>query len=666
MSIFVPNRSKLKRKLFILPILGLLFSGCGSGMTTARVGAQDFPPDLKISNHLSENRTALLKSLKPMLSPSVKHPTIPRLQQQNQSRGPVGFNSSNLVYYMANNLFINAMMSASGNNAEGFLFNGADACGAPFDLMNVSTNRQLTYAGGNLEDCRNLDESRDSNGYATRLPNGTYLQFMNFASLDPGEDIATRYFFIYEGDGDFQIFGKGSTTQRIEINENLKVIVIDMSPGELGPLFFRQTRIGQNYAKNFHLVPVHLIENYLNGERFSPVMLEALANAGVFRTMDYQRTNGSPVINPEDVPGPLGLQASSSGIALEWIFYFAAKTGIDIWITIPHQASSRYIEKIGNLVEEYLGSSSSKVIVEYSNEIWNSSFSQYRWLVDEADRRELTGPNHEKLQRAASERMVELFTPLKARFPNKIDIYYPSQGDNHGVFMAGFDHLYRGQRIVDRVIQVENVSYPLITGVARGLYFSNYYRNFYWCYRPGGEPCDARNIDEQESNIDAWTAIAPADFIALIAQIEADAITRGIKSTFTALRSYRADLNAVVYEGGPHLDNPFVGSCNWNGTRCVSQAHRQKFEQHIQAVNAHPYLGILTAELYRRFLNEGGTAIAHYYLDGKSCGQYGCWRSADFNTFTPLIDQRNKSSFNKFNHLYDLNEEMVLKITTKK
>ncbi len=53
--------------------------------------------------------------------------------------------------------------------------------------------------------------------------------------------------------------------------------------------------------------------------------------------------------------------------------------GADMWICVPHSASSDYIRNMAGLVKNTL-SPNRRVYVEYSNEIWNWMFGQAQWL----------------------------------------------------------------------------------------------------------------------------------------------------------------------------------------------------------------------------------------------------------------------------------------------
>jgi len=121
---------------------------------------------------------------------------------------------------------------------------------------------------------------------------------------------------------------------------------------------------------------------------FTNEWLLLLQKFQVFRYMDWDSTNGNPVVNWGDrttpdraawTYGPIG----ASGIPWEVSIQLANTVGRDMWINVPHQATDDYVTKLAQLFKQQLNSNLN-LYVEYSNEVWNWQFSQATWNLNTA------------------------------------------------------------------------------------------------------------------------------------------------------------------------------------------------------------------------------------------------------------------------------------------
>jgi hypothetical protein len=70
------------------------------------------------------------------------------------------------------------------------------------------------------------------------------------------------------------------------------------------------------------------------------------------------------------------------GVPIEIAVQAANAIFADAWLNVPAMADDNYIRQMATLVHGMLGSSQ-KVYVEYSNEVWNASFSQYHYALSQ-------------------------------------------------------------------------------------------------------------------------------------------------------------------------------------------------------------------------------------------------------------------------------------------
>ena len=121
-------------------------------------------------------------------------------------------------------------------------------------------------------------------------------------------------------------------------------------------------------------------EGRLLANRFSSSFLEKLRPYQALRFMDWMRTNGSVVTAWASRPLPTAARFSTEkGVPVEIMVELANVTEKAPWFNMPHQATDEYITTFATVVRDNLLPSSS-VYVEYSNEVWNSAFSQAGWV----------------------------------------------------------------------------------------------------------------------------------------------------------------------------------------------------------------------------------------------------------------------------------------------
>jgi hypothetical protein len=98
--------------------------------------------------------------------------------------------------------------------------------------------------------------------------------------------------------------------------------------------------------------------------------------------MDFGYTNGSPLQEFSQRTLPTSqTQFSPKGSALEYMADLSNETQKNMWICIPHQASDDYVLQVAQLLKARVRTGL-KIYVEYSNETWNTLFSQTTYVQD--------------------------------------------------------------------------------------------------------------------------------------------------------------------------------------------------------------------------------------------------------------------------------------------
>jgi hypothetical protein len=111
-------------------------------------------------------------------------------------------------------------------------------------------------------------------------------------------------------------------------------------------------------------------------QTFSAEFRAAVAPFDTLRLMDFLETNGNPVRRWNERTTPAAAtQAGPKGAAFEHAVQIANELGKDIWINVPALADDDYVRSLARLLRQSLVPGRA-VYVEYSNELWNTQFTQ--------------------------------------------------------------------------------------------------------------------------------------------------------------------------------------------------------------------------------------------------------------------------------------------------
>ncbi|PZV15148.1 MAG: hypothetical protein DCF22_07805 [Leptolyngbya sp.] len=235
------------------------------------------------------------------------------------------------------------------------------------------------------------------------------------ASLEPGQTAETvmmigkhfpsgKYTLLYDGDGKI---GFTFDTAKI-ISQSPGKMTVDVTIDGEGVFMKILETNPSNPIRNIRFI-MPGFENTYQTQPFHPVFLERLKPFKTLRFMDWAATNNSKLVNWSDRATPSSpSQASGKGVALEHLIQLANTLKVDPWFTLPAQASDDYVRQFAVMVRDRLDPSL-KVHVEYSNEVWNSMFSQAKYAGEKGLERRLDDTSWGAGLRYYSERSVEIF-----------------------------------------------------------------------------------------------------------------------------------------------------------------------------------------------------------------------------------------------------------------
>lgn len=243
------------------------------------------------------------------------------------------------------------------------------------------------------------------------------------ASLAPGQTVETvmmintnrypsgQYTLLYEGEGKL---GFGLDNAKI-VSQTPGRMVVDVKPSNDGVFLQIRETNPNNPIRNIRFIMPGFEQTYQT-QPFHPLFLERIARFRALRFMDWMSTNNSPIVNwAERSTLTSPRYAGDRGVPLEVMIQLANTLKIDPWFTIPVKASDDYVRQFATLVRDRLDPSL-KAHIEYSNELWNTMFTQQQYVGQQGLARKLDTNDYTASIRYASERSVEIFKIVEQVF----------------------------------------------------------------------------------------------------------------------------------------------------------------------------------------------------------------------------------------------------------
>ncbi len=278
--------------------------------------------------------------------------------------------------------------------------NGVTASGTISVRGSLALPTRSQYVGTNLSGIAYYssqfpfaDLMKSGGGWSSREDNGTWgTAFPSMtadgypAALKPGQHAlnavawsgsnfkAGRYVVLWDGDGDIS-FPLSNVAVAERAANRIAIDVTDTT----GSLWVGIDRTSAtNPVRNVRFLWPGTEATYRN-EPFNPVYLSRIAPFSLLRFMDWGATNSSPVVEWADRAHVGDVNwATPAGVPLEVMIDLANTLHVDPWFCIPHQASDDYVRQFATLLRGRLDPSL-HAHVEYSNEVWNTGFSQTTW-----------------------------------------------------------------------------------------------------------------------------------------------------------------------------------------------------------------------------------------------------------------------------------------------
>ena len=216
----------------------------------------------------------------------------------------------------------------------------------------------------------------DSHGWITSLQPGQYAETIMYDNAidDQADYPVGQYTLLYDGSGTLSFDLQSATI----VSQSPGRMVVNVPSGLNGIFLIESATDPTNPIRNIRFI-LPGFESTYQTQPFHPLFLQQLQNYQVLRFMEWMVTNGSTVQNWTDRATPDDYTYAWRGVPLEVMIQLANTLNITPWFNIPAQASDDYIRQFAPLVNQNLNSGL-RFYLEYSNETWNTSFSQSTYI----------------------------------------------------------------------------------------------------------------------------------------------------------------------------------------------------------------------------------------------------------------------------------------------
>ena len=445
----------------------------------------------------------------------------------------------------------------------------------------------------------------DEHGWVRSLPAPDRPGYSIAATVldQPNSLPAGRYVMRYAGSGELR-YGLGARRIDAASTPGRDVLEVDPRDGAVLIQIYSTDPSGTgDYLRDLRLVRADDEQLLLSGQRFNPEFLARTQEFQVLRFMEWMRTNGSTLERwSERARSEDATYTSPTGVPAEVMIELSNVLETSIWLTMPHRANDDFVQRFARLVRGSLAPDL-RVYVEYSNEVWNSSFAQQAWVAEQA-RALWPGGGASDFTKALnwygkrSAEVCEIWKTAFAQQPNRVVCVMGGQAANAWVMRQALEcPLWR----VGKPCRQHGID-----AIAIAPYFGAYV----------GDPAN-------EAQLEAWAMDDLQGEQLLFQELEEGGLlpkgpAGGALAQASDWVKAHVDLSTelglplIAYEAGQHL----VGLGSTLKNTAVTDL--------LIAVNRAPRMG----RLYGRYLQEwstGGGGLLMHFRDIGTPSAYGSW-----------------------------------------
>ncbi len=423
----------------------------------------------------------------------------------------------------------------------------------------------------------------DPQGNVKSLAPGAWVEAPMFSFPEPGHYPAGDYILLYEGKGKF------------EFSRTKAASIIDSKPGRLtvrvnpkiGSLFLKLSNIDPtDYPRNIRFIMPGFEATYQK-DPWHPAFLARLQGFTCIRFMEAANVNNSITQTWSQRADPSDATYTRRGMPYELCLDLCNRLKSDPWFCIPHQADDDYTDNLAKLVNAKLDPKQ-KLYLEYSNELWNSIFTQNKYAIAEGLKRGFSAPDKpwEAGWRFTAHRSLEIFAIAQRTLPkNRLVRVLASQTGN--TFVS------------EQILRFKD-AYKSADTLSIAPYIS---------FMP--------RADQAKS-------VTALGIDGLLDKVEKEALPRSIeqiKRDKTLADKYNLKLTA--YEAGQHL----VGVAGAENDQALTDLFAK--------ANRHPRMGQIYTQYFQAWKNQNADVMA-LFNSVNSSSKHGSWGLMEYYDQDPL------------------------------
>lgn len=253
----------------------------------------------------------------------------------------------------------------------------------------------------------------DENGWVKELAPQCRATKILCAGGDRAEYPSGTYVVLYEGEGKIELTMAVGVIKKTE--KGRLEVKVDATKGMFAIDIVHTNP--QNYIRNIRVITPSFEASY-ESNPWHPQFLKRWSGVACIRFMDMMATNNSTQSNWQDRPKLADASYAEKGVPAELLVDLANRLETDAWFCIPHQAEDAYIKQFAMVVKRNL-KPHLHAWVEYSNEVWNGGFDQYRYAASQGMAMKLANNEWEASYSYNAYRSTEIFKIWQAVFEGK-------------------------------------------------------------------------------------------------------------------------------------------------------------------------------------------------------------------------------------------------------
>lgn len=438
----------------------------------------------------------------------------------------------------------------------------------------------------------------DAHGWVKSLEPGCYVQAELGVFSGGGHYPSGQYTILYDGEGTFA-FWPTSVASIVDASQPGRIV---LQVNATDPFFLQINSINPaNYPRNIRVI----LPGYESTWQTNPWrsdFLQRWAGVACFRFMDWQWTNNSTVLHWNDRPTPDdATNAIHHGTPLETMIDLCNRQHANPWFCMPHQADDDYVQQFATMVKNNLDPTL-KVYIEYSNEVWNSGFTQHTYAMQKAD---------------------ELNLGEQTRLWEGACIYYAQRSVQ--IFKI-WEQVFGGKDRLVRVLAWQaaaDANYWLDTLLLAGTQPGDVDALAVAPYMAFNIPATSSDPNSPGADVVAtWTVDQVLDFVeqhSLPDSISWMNNTKGVANKY--------GIQLIAYEAGQHLVGVGGGENNTTVTNLLHEA------------NAHSRMGTLYTSYFAAWQTAGGDLMC-IFADMNPWSKWGSWGLLQYTDDDPLASPK--------------------------